>query len=291
MTNVIFGIVVFLVVVPHPVQSLDPLSCLPGTYANILGSICSPCAAGTFAATSGATACTACDYDTFAASTGMSACTACTMGYENDFSTNCPGDTILFSCTSISDGRCDVLNCPPKTDPISQYYQNSCVMYCPDAYYLSGTTCIPCTTNLNDCGIGFYREACYLGDVADAKCSQCFGVPNGQLTGYGTTVGDWYSCPFTCNVGYSKSTSSRECIACKPGTYTASGSASACTLCQPGTYSLAARSSCTTCPVGQYSNVTGASVCKQCQTCTAIGWYNTCGGAAQGSCQPCINTS
>ena len=84
------------------------------------------------------------------------------------------------------------------------------------------------------------------------------------------------------------------CAQCPSGEYQAGcqgGNVGTCTSCPMGAYSnFSGATVCSPCPNGTYSNHTGATACASCQPCSP-GYYTqaVCGGSSPGNCTKCTN--
>ena len=176
-------------------------------------------------------------------------------------------DTMFSSDTVGNNGLIQVLGvgeyCTNYRDgPLaSNFYGSSSVL--PSCYFcLNGNRMCPWNCNSGCLAVyqNVYRDGYGFHSISycSAGClhkSDCTSIPNGYFTGNGTIVGGPTSCPFECNVGYTKSVSS--CVF------------------QP-----------VTCSLNQY---VVNNVCTPCRTCTNGYWLDGCTGSNPGTCTLCNN--
>ena len=328
---------------PYNVDACD-WACQTGHYRS--GSVCSPCTSVT---------CQVGQYSTVCTPTANSACqtctnlpshsvftsagkegnpnsceSACAPGYWKDGSScaacdtsSCPVGNYRSPCTASANGKCVACSKAPEhavyTSGGKPYNSDDCDWSCASGYYLSGSTCLPCSNPT--CPIGQYSTICT--PTANSVCQACTDLPShGTFTSSGEK-GSAGSCQTACVAGYWKQASS--CIACTTtscsvGNYRSACTASADGQCVPCTNKPAGASytsagqpynsddcawSCTTgnylsgstcspcstltCPVGQYSTIctpTANSVCQACTNLPTNGIYTSAGTAGQpNSCQ------
>lgn len=234
------------------------------------GSLCNPCAAGTFKGTIGSGNCTGCPTSSqtngaTAAVSAVSGC-QCLIGYyglnNSSYECNpCPTDT--FKSTTNS-GECTP--CPRGTGTngaLGSALQSSCLVksgfisagngtYTCAAGY-SGESCSPCIA-------GTYKSL-----NGDGACQQCpAGSVGNGLTGQTTDLG---AC--TCSAGYGGSYSSAFALSCSPceeDTFKPSVGNGVCSTCPRGTTTIGQRGAVSTasCLIADSFTVdsTGKVVCK-----------------------------
>jgi hypothetical protein len=221
--------------------------CLPGTYADQIGSIfCKFCPVGTAHATT--------------AATNSSACLTCP-----------PGHTALAG----SD------RCSPCLEGLYETGLRRCLA-CPRGTYtdiVGQTACIPCPagTAHNTVAAATVNAclACEAGTFAPAGSTVCTPCLPGSFT---NTTGQ-ADCMLAPPGTFIRGNGSTTLEACGPGFYTDQLGATRCEACVPGTFSRAAHAvACLPCPVGTASNTSGNLAC----TDTAVGFYQDTPGAVNG---------
>ena len=236
--------------------------------------------------------------------------TACAAGYWSNGASCVACDTSSCAvgqyrspCTATANGKCVACSKAPQNADYASagkpYNSDDCDWSCRAGYYLSGSTCLPCSSLT--CPIGQYSTVCT--PTANSACQPCNNLPtNGVYTSAGQQ-GSPGSCQTGCAVGYWKQGSG--CVACDTtscavGQYRSACTASANGQCVPCTKAPAnAQYTSAGKPYGadacDWSCQTGyflaGSVCSACSTLSCpVGQYSTvCTPAADSACQPCTN--
>jgi hypothetical protein len=219
--------------------------CSPGQYticSYALGRMCMTCPIGTYSDTYAikVSGCTQCPKGTYANLTGSTACLACqkcnTTGYYN------------FKCTTTSEGECTA-SCPENEGyrPRCLAWNNATCEQCsPGKYLLVNSTGSKCV----NCPVGTFSNV--SGATVCLACQACNARGYYNLGCTSTSGGD---CVSQCAESYGYRL---KCLAWNNAT---------CEQCNPGKYLLgnSTGSKCVNCPVGTFSNVSGATVCLVCQ--------------------------
>jgi hypothetical protein len=265
----------------------------------------------------------------------LSCPTACVVGYFKVGSscvacdtTSCSVGYYRSACTASANGQCTYCTTAPAnaryTSAGKPYGADACDWSCRTGYYLSGSSCVPCSNPT--CPTGQYATVCT--PTANSVCQSCTNLPaNGVYTGAGQR-GDPNSCQTGCQTGFWKQGS--RCVACTTtscavGQYrgactaTSDGQCMYCTnapaysqyssagtpynantcswTCRTGYYisgTTCASCSSPSCPVGKYATTctpTANSVCQSCTNLPANGVYTGAGQRGDpNSCQTGCNT-
>ncbi|MGD1050095.1 MAG: hypothetical protein ABR947_03390 [Solirubrobacteraceae bacterium] len=280
-----------------PCQLADPGYFVSGTQATSE----SPCAAGTYSSSSGATACTNTPAGTFIASMGAIApggsCLAGTYSAAGASAcTNTPAGTFIpgngatgpgSSClagTYSAAGASACTNTPAGTF-ISGTGASGPGGSCPAGTYSATAGATACTntpagTSIAGTGATGPGASCPAGTYSTAGASACTNTPAGTFIASPGAAGPGSSCPAGT---YSSTAGATSCTntpagtfisgngatgpgaSCPAGTYSSTPGATTCTITPPGTYigSIGATGSATPCPVGTYS-LGGAMACTAC---------------------------
>ena len=207
-----------------------------------------------------------------------SACVPCTQ-------TTCAPGTYRVDCSGYTDAFC--VACQP---PLGSFvWTSGCSFDCSKGSFLSGKTCVACSTPT--CVAGKYASNCTA--QSDSLCLSC------TRPSLGSKAVVWTSgCDYACASGYFKIPNSgcnpcSSATACQPGTYTVpcSGSSDAhCAVCStPMTSGFIWTSGCNfVCVVGYYLQ---GSVCLQCSTPVCGNGFRmvACSAQTDAYCQPCPN--
>ncbi|KAH8075002.1 hypothetical protein JL721_986 [Aureococcus anophagefferens] len=216
-------------------------ACPVGKYKGAGSGPCLDCAAAKYADEEGSSDCKLAEAGSFVASTGASASTPCFAGsYAATASSECATCEVGTYSTEGSD---------------------TCTL-CPSGYSSDAEGASECEA----CPVGKYKGAgsgpCL--DCAAAKYADEEASSDCKLAEAGS---------FVASTGASASTP------CFAGSYAATAS-SECATCEVGTYSTEGDSSCTSCPAGFSSSAAGASECSACP----VGTFK---GAGSGPCVEC----
>lgn len=280
--------------------------CQAGSASQAGASACTQCPAGTYAV-QGASSCTQCPAGTYfeSAGTSLSSCSPCnagrysaTLGATNvSFCQRCPGGSVAgqgsTSCTqcganlfSISgDATCN--QCPADSTSSPGANETGCTCaagFFPqtDATSRTGFLCTACPTgtwsqagnrSCSQCPAGTSQPS--TGAASPSACTPC---PTGMSSAAGASVcsscvagtissgGRCVSCP----VGTWSSSSSTACTPCLAGTYNVDvgTSLSSCASCPKG-YFCTGYANITLCPLGSYSSTLRNSIPSSCGTCSA----------------------
>jgi len=230
--------------------------CAAGSEAS--GSLCLPCAAGTFRDASMA-ACAACSAGTFSLG-GAASCTpkTCDVGYALD----------------ASSGGCAAAYCEAG----AQFEAPDCVA-CAAGTYQDGDMllCAPCAAGTYALGNAAACSVCGAGTYSAGGASSCSPCAAGTYS-----LGNASSCvPKVCERGSVLSPSSgeceavncaagtqfqgAECVACAPGSFR-NDTMAQCDLCAPGTYALGGATLCTAkaCDAGYALDASSGECVAQC---------------------------
>jgi len=240
----------------------------PGGGGGVITYSCSPCAVGTFSATTGATACAPCAAGKYTSTTGTATCSDCpastysTTAGANAVSmcTSCPANSgaSCSACSASSGCTCNIGYTGPNGGVCTA---------CAAGRYKSTTgpgTCVPCEagTYTSTLASGFC-VACPQN--SGASCSACTSLSN-----------------CTCNRGYT-GPAGGTCTACSVGKYKNTSGADDCTSCGPGKYTSTLQSlNCTSCPANS-----GAS-CSECSGLSSCLCNTGYAGPDGGACTPCV---
>ena len=272
--------------------------CAPGTAAD--GTIpaigkCYDCAAGTFAANSGAATCSACATGEWTAGqAGQSGCTDCSAGGycvrgnsgRITYTTCSPG---TYSATS---GASDASVCLPcRAGTYNALEGRTALSACracnPGSYSAGGVAecsfCEPGTqqasasaSGCNPCSDGSHGSYCpegsrfpvlcpggtYSSAAANVQASDCTDCPQGSYCPPGSTN----STP--CQEGtFSSTTRSISCSLCAAGTYQPASGQSGCIACGPGYYCPSGGTAAVPCPAGTFSSTPGLQSASDCSPC------------------------
>jgi hypothetical protein len=228
--------------------------CAAGSYASSPGAtLCSPCPAGRYGSTTGLSSsnctgiCAAGRYGDAGAPTSL--CTgACLPGYF--------GGSVTLRISSVCDGQCTagyLGNLDGQTSP-------SCVSPCP-----LGAYCQTGSSFATPCPAGRYGAAPAL--VSLSRCTPC------TVGRYSTALG---------------ASSDSTCLPCDAGLISNTG-ATSCSTCPVGSYCVLADGNVTVarCPRGTWSGAEGATDASTCLPCGA-GTFSEIEGASQVTfCKPC----
>jgi len=197
--------------------------------------------------------------------------------FNNKCNNVCPPGYILddnLICTICPPGKYVLDN--QCVDALSGYASTAGTQYqCPAGTYSStgATSCTLCpigkysssigATNINaclNCPAGTYNDV-----QGAAQCKICETGTYNTQPGRSTSCN---SCTTSCNQRYYPSIECRpdqnsggQCLQCSAGYYCDGKTKTACPV---GTISAAGSNFCSACPIGQYSDVSGASTCKIC---------------------------
>lgn len=146
---------------------------------------------------------------------------------------------------------------------------------------VAGTYSVSASTTCTNCPIGKYSSV-----AGGAGSSSCLQAPPGY---YVSTPGSttFLPCPAGLWSGAYGLTTDGDCSSCPTGAYCVAGS-SAPTYSQPGYYNNKALSTVSTdnkpCPPGTYSDIAGATACKQ---CNAGKFSANSGASSESACLTC----
>lgn len=214
-------------------QMSTPLDCPEGYYCPTGSVMPKPCPAGTFRASTGATAeadCTLCTGGNYCLTTGLTAVTGtCLKGYF------CTEGSVYAAPITLSAG---------KYGP------------CPTGKY-----CAAGTTTPTDCLAGTYNPN--TGGMSSADCLPCpagkycatdgLDAITGDCTaGYYCERGSTSTTATICPTGHYCPASAPNKIPCEPGTYQSSTGQSTCTTCDAGKYCTRGVDAGTSCEAGYY---------------------------------------
>ena len=182
----------------------------------------------------------------------------------------CPAGTYETSaCTTTSDTVCEP--CPAGFACL-EGVKGSCTpssTYQPDP---SKSSCLTCST----CPAGTYEtSACTT--TSDTVCESC-------LAGSASIGGASAVCtPCTGDGQYSETDGATACKS-SPAGHKPTDDHTAIVPCSAGKFSNGGTSSCTACPIGKYSDTSGAVGCKACALGSVTGWVLDDGTTACLSC-------
>lgn len=227
--------------------------CTSGSFSASGASVCTLCSAGSYQASSLATACVLCESGKSQELTGRPACDTCFMG---SFASSNLGATTCLSC------------------PVGKFQDQNLQ-----------TSCKDCVAGKYEGRTGRYNDcvACSSGTYtavgAQSVCSNC-------ETGKVQPAQQASGC-VNCQAGQFQSATGRSlCDACLPGSSMAFAGQSACLLCVAGTYQSASQqATCLECGYGRYSSAEGQTACVLCET----GKYSQFFTGDQ--CAPCVEGS
>lgn len=266
-------------------------ACEPGQV--FYGGECQNCGAGS--TSNGFDNCEPCPAPKWSPS-GSPTCNFCPAGqasYDRMTCVPCLPGTIQDTdagnfCTACAPGR---------ANPNASVQAADCPILCASGQYSNSGA-----LNCSNCTIGTYSAnngssvclSCAAGKFAGVSASYCTDCAPGRYS----LVGGSSTCAL-CPTGHSTNNvtgSNATCTVCPPGTYAGAGSptcipcasgtvsghynTSTCYACKPGFYASSS-TACTACPLGTYTNVSGASVCSAC----SVGAYTVDLGARR--CVPC----
>ena len=215
---------------------------------------CTPCLAGYFQSETGSDQCDACAPGTFTSSTGAETCEACpagqiTTGLAPTGCSNCTAGTYRALGTP---NKCEVCPAGFKTDAVT-----------------GATTCTKCSA-------GTFAKVPRTGGVAVNACNNCAAgtyQPNvGKslcipcLAGYVSEAGKSTCTACTARLYRKSSIAANVCLTCPRGSEVfRSSAATECKKCATGHAHLSGNDiTCTDCDIGTYSDIEGASTCKNC---------------------------
>ena len=245
-------------------------ACTPGSYQPVLGGSvcgvcqpgafqssqaateCQPCAAGEHQTYAGATWCVSCDPGWFQAAAGMTTCAPCAAGTFTAYSgatvcQACPGnDTFADSAGMSSCTAC------PNGSATDAAGATACLL-CPEAEGVLGAACSACSPG------------------SEARDSRCWACAAGSYSPSGARCQ-------ACAAGSSSPSGASACDACLPGT-----AGVGCAPCGRGSFASGhGQVTCTSCAIGKYSAVSGATSVAACVNCEQ-GTYSL----LPGFCAPC----
>ena len=195
----------------------------------------------------------------------------------------CAPGTYAVACSAFADTFC--IGCPV---PIGAYtWTDGCNFKCAQGRFLSGMTCVPCSTPV--CVAGKYASNCTA--TTDSVCTNCVRPLNS--VGLVWTTG----CQYGCNTGYYSVVGSgclpcTASLVCAPGTYLVPCSLYADARCAPCQGTVPAGMVWTTgcsfaCLSGFYRQ---NSTCKACSTnlnCAPGFFATACAPTADSVCSAC----
>ena len=282
--------------------------CAPGTYSSSGASQCTQCPPGSTGSspTGGSNACVQCSAGTYNA--GLSTCTPCTPGtYSPPGASQCTPCAAGTYDTSLTGGSNTCMQCSagtyntglgnmvgtpsasvwPSLDtytglPVPLNSGDYCYHPIADDYLTEiapdnvTSASMACNTATCPWPVGqfckfwafvspnYYYWHC-IGGCTETK--RCLNIYNASYTGPGTSTPD--SCPYQRNPGFNNAT-----------------------LVPSLGFVCSAHPPCAQCPAGTYSDIPGATVCKNCPTgssCSKGYFLSGCGGSNAGSCVRCTN--
>ena len=196
-------------------------NCDAGTYST--GTVCAPCAPGSYVAAQMSSACSLCEIGKYSSSFASTSCTLCSAG---QFSSR-TGLSVCFDCAA---GK--VSNTVGSTECIA----------CSE-----GKSSVNGSSVCTDCSAGRYSPA-----PATPACLQCnFGF----ISGPGATA-----CT-PCPIGTSSNADFTTCVLCPEGKYSGS-SGSTCDNCPLGYIHALDRRSCVTCSWPTFTSIEGSPACN-----------------------------
>lgn len=251
-------------------SDIDCRACNLGLYL-YLGTCRDVCPAGTYLYEN--TLCIACNPACKSCTGASSSCQACANGLVlsgNQCVQNCPDgsyyDGSKCSPCSSTCGKCSGTATTCTACPTGQFFYNGqcyatcptaivagvCTNICQDGFYLSGTSCLKCSSTCVTCSAATTCTSCRSG----------FFSYNGQCVA---------KCPSNTLA------SGTSCIDCDANCVTCSESVNSCVSCKPGTFRLADRCY-STCPISHYAD--SSNNCKKCdadcKVCTGPGQCSVC---------------
>ena len=285
--------------------------CPAGTYGSITNATgqvvgCTPCAAGNFSKTLGATECNMCPAGYFSSSEGSTECEGCPPGYFGKFPGVGSMDEACFGCLA---GRKNPTTGLPAVVVVVDDDDTSLGSVGNNTATTDDTDTNTGTIN----GDGEEMQYEYIGCTACApgtyaaidNSTECTPCPPGTfLPGEGSITKD--DCQL-CAIGYFAPVSGLDtCLPCPPGTFSeqegatrcngcpaglfndvfGSFNATGCEACPPGSYSdVAGTGNCTTCPPGTFSAVYASPKCEECPVGTFMYERNA---TQVEQCEPCL---
>ena len=244
----------------------QPTPCPPGSSnaasSSALASSCLPCAAGSYASSSGSTACAVCPPGGWCGA-GATLPTPCPPG-----SSSAASSALASSC----------LPCTAGTYASSSGF-TACAA-CPAGSWCGAGTIYPTACPAGSfCPTGSSTPTlCAAGTFAEASGSlTCLTCPTGTFCPTGSALAQ------SCREGTFSAAGSSECTSCAAGTFSRSSSG-VCVPCYPGSYSVASAPTCFPCIPGTASPLAGATSFDICAPCAA-GMFNPYFGMS--SCASC----
>lgn len=275
----------------NAVCTMTSFQCNPGYTLDLTGTMCSPCANGTYRSNMGTTSCIVCPSNSVC--NAGSSMFQCVPGYYVDGLTCslCPKESYqptISSATSCS-------SCPANSECPST---GMTLFSCAAGYTLNTQTGNSCSV----CSAGSYKST--SGNVA---CTNC--PVNSDCNSVATTM-------FSCVAGYTLDQTSNGCTACPSGYYKSESGNSQCVSCptnsqcsgtgltvfscNPGyTTTDGDRTGCKPCSAGTFKSQSGNQICSICPSnanCPTGSLFFTCLAGYtlsvdQASCASCAATN
>eukprot|EP00698_Gefionella_okellyi_P013240 TRINITY_DN3615_c0_g1_i5.p1 TRINITY_DN3615_c0_g1~~TRINITY_DN3615_c0_g1_i5.p1 ORF type:complete len:5028 (-),score=1048.37 TRINITY_DN3615_c0_g1_i5:200-15283(-) len=241
------------------------------------GSSCAYCVAGEFSTTQNLP-CTPCPAGTYSSTTGASACSGqCVIGTWSNV-IGASNDTICYQCPAGTYGT------SAGADSVSDCQQ------CVQGYYSAVPAANSATTCL-ECPAGTWSNA-----FAASTLSACLPCVNGTYSSALAATSPT-SCALCVPGTWSNTTAATSvsvCMNCPAGTYSSvfgAGNSSMCIGCPRGSWSDVVRATspsvCTGCLAGRYNAQTGGSSLAACTLCSAGTWSDTLAATSASACQQC----